>query len=292
MRIDQNEEEVLHRNYGMRADAISDDGDGGFSGTANVMGVMDAYRSVIFPGAYESPVIRAFIDDGFGTGNHNWANDIATIKDARADRQFLRIEAEYYPTDEAQQMRLKVKARHERKKSTGLSVGFSPNWRMVEDFSSGEKLLAYAKGLGADMSLFDPAIAKYEGYCWAIPKVARLYEVAIASVPATPGSQVEEARSVKDFLRADESLRVGIPLEEHSRLLRAAIVGYEARLVEVAASREENGQTPFVERVAQIESIRDSLSSILERCARSSPDLQREVEDFLLGEQIAALKSA
>ncbi len=282
--------EVLRRSFELRADAFRTEGHGGFSGVANVMGVLDSWRSVIFPGAYSPEVLREFEKTGFITKNHDWKEDVATIQSANSQGRELRISAEFHSDEESQKTRTKMQERAEREKMVGLSVGFSPDWSKVEDFDSGEKLLTYAKGCGADLTLFDPKLAEFKGYCWAIPTVSRLYEVAITSAPATPGSMADTVRSLNQFLN-DESLHAGMTLEDHLNAVRAAVLSAESRLVDLAQSREDDGRKPFIERVPQIMALRDSLSALLERCEAQNNepnDIRREIDDFLLDVELAS----
>ncbi len=188
--------DIVRRSFAMRVDSMSDDGAGGGVGTACVLGVIDSYRSVWSPRGFSKPVLANSVNEGFMTPNHDWEDDCGTIDALKIARNELKVEWQYYTTNDAQQVRQKCKDRMDRGKSIGLSIGASVNWAKCADFDSGEKLWTYAEGLGEPMELYDPAIRKHKGYCWIIPEVTRLYEVAITNAPAVPGSKVTEARSL------------------------------------------------------------------------------------------------
>ncbi len=286
-------EDIQRRTYELRAESIASGSTGGGKGVACVLGVLDAYRSVWSPRCYKKPVLTAFVQNGFISDSHDWSEDLATINMASVSGVALNIGWDWYSTDCAQQMRTKVNERIERGKTVGLSVACGIDWDQVADFNDGQKLWTYAEGLGEPMDLYDPTIRKYKGYCWFIPEVTRLIETAVTPVPAVPGSMATEGRSLNEFLRGE--LRVDLSLEENLRLVRAAVVGVEARMQETAEARESDDRRPFVERLPQLEALRDSLSSLIERCAPSTPaaarDLNREADDLLLDIELARLRA-
>ncbi len=292
MRKSQPTEQIERRSYELRAESVSSDGPGGLKGIANVMGVMDAYRSVWSTKAYGKDVLKTFVESGFISEAHNWSEDVATIDDAKVSRNQLNISATFHSTDRAQDMRTKCTERISRGKTVGFSVGCMLDWSEVQDFDSGEKLWLYAeKILADDMSLYDPAIRKYKGYCWIIPKVSQLVETAITQCPAVPGSQATEARSQLNLLQ-DSELRIGLPLEEHLRLVRTANAGLEARLVDKAELATSQDRRPFSERLGSIVAMRDSLNSLIESCRESDqPDeLNKRYTELVTQRRLASLR--
>lgn len=294
MRMPNQTDKPVFRHFDLRAQATSESASGGGRGTALVMGTLDAYRSVWSPRAYSKAVLAAFVAAGFISKGHCIRDDVATIDKAVVSRNQLDIEWSWHSTEDAQEQRTKVGERLERGKSVGLSVGAQINWSKCADFDSGEKLWTYAEGLGEPMDLYDPAIRKYKGYCWIIPEVTRLVEVAITLVPAVDGSRVDQSRSLNDLLQ-DPSLLTGLRLEEHLQAVRTAVVGLEARLVDKAELAHSQDRAPFRERLPQIEALRDSLSSLIERCrgheehAETAPDLDQRVDNLLLDLRMAGL---
>lgn len=289
----QQTNEIQRRSFALRAQSDSNSKDGGGSGIASVLGVMDSYRSVWSPKCYDKKVLAEFKQAGFISDSHKWDEDVATIDDAKVSRNELSIKWTYYSTDDAQQMRTKVSERIERQKEVGLSVGCMIDWAEVEDFDNGEKLWTYAERMiGDDMSLYDPAIRKYKGYCWIIPKVTRLVEVALTPIPAVPGSRVDESRSAIDLLQ-DSDLRTGLRLEEHLRLVQTAVAGLEARLIDKEQDCESQGRVGYVDRVPQIVALRDSLSALLTRCSTPEPqqvdDVTKRLADIEVARRLALL---
>jgi hypothetical protein len=294
MRMPTETDGPVFRQFDLRAQATTESASGGGRGTALVMGTLDAYRSVWSPRAFPKAVLAAFVANGFISRGHNIREDVATIDSARVSRNQIDIEWSWHSTDDAQEQRTKVGERLERGKGVGLSVGTILNWEKCCHFDSGEKLWTYCDGLGEPMELYDPAIRKHKGYCWIIPEVTRLVEVAITLVPAVDGSRVDQSRSLNDLLH-DPSLLTGLRLEEHLQAVRTAVVGLEARLVDKAELAASQDRAPFTERLPQIEALRDSLSNLIERCQDPTPqaepdlDLDQRVDNFLLDLRMAEL---
>lgn len=279
--MQQGDEPVI-RHFEFRAQASKESAEGGGNGVASVLGIMDSYRSVWSPNAYSKKVLAAFVSTGFISRGHNWNEDVATIDGASVNRNALNIAWSWHSTEDAQEQRTKVNERIERGKAVGLSVGAMLNWSKCADFDSGEKLWTYAMGLGEPMELYDESIRKYKGYCWLIPEVTRLCEVAITMIPAVPGSGVAQSRSLNDLLQ-DPSLLTGLRLEEHLQAVRTAVAGLEARLVDKAELCELQDRAPFTARLPQIEALRDSLSNLVDACRREPhEDLTTELDQLRL----------
>lgn len=258
--------------FEMRIDETREEGHGGGTGTACVLGTMDAYRSVWSPRAFSKPVLSTFVQSGFISDCHDWQRDLATIDIAKVNGRELNISWTWYSIDDAQEMRTKCKERKDRGKTVGLSIGASINWQKCADFDSGEKLWTYAEGLGEDMDMYDPAIRKHKGYCWIIPEVTRLYETAITLAPAVPGSQVAEARDMNDLLRGEAlgAMSFGDALET----VLGAVQGIEGRALEIEALRAPEGGRIGRDNLKRIEALRDSLSRLL------TPNSQTPADDL------------
>jgi len=144
---------------------ILDDGPhGSFSGYASVFGNTDRQNEVVIPGAF-SKTLPAFLKDGFGALNHEWASlPIATISEAREDSRGLYVKGEFHSTPDAQAARTIVRERLERGKSVGLSIGYKVT---DDEFKEGSRHL----------------------------KEVDLFEVSLVSVPANAEAQVEGIKS-------------------------------------------------------------------------------------------------
>lgn len=253
----------------MRAEAIHDDGSGGGTGIACACGVLDAYRSVWSPRAFSKAVLGAFVDSGFISDSHDWADDLATIDSASMRGAELAISWSWYPTEAAQEMRSKVATRIERKKSVGLSIGAMPEWASCAEFDSGEKLWTYCEGLGEPMNLYDPAIRKHKGYCWIIPKVARLVEAAITQIPAVPGSAVSAVRALNNV--SEGASRGDVPFSEELELVLGAVQEIEGRALDIEELRAATNGRIGRDNLRRIEAIRDSLTNLIGRNSQPEP---------------------
>ena len=165
-----------------------------FTGIANIMGKMDSYKSVIYPGAFSKEMLENFVKDGFISLNHNTAfNDtVATISRAWVEGNQLLVEAEFHSTATANKAKSICLERLEKGKSVGLSIG---GRGMEFLFSDGEELIKDMESRNIDMSLVDvDSITKHKSYVWGIPSVSSLVETALTFTPANIGSEVLQLR--------------------------------------------------------------------------------------------------
>lgn len=284
--------ERLVRVFESRATVLDSDS-GGIQGVAIQLGSLDSYRSVFSPNAFDSKCLREFVSGlGFISDGHDWSDDLATISEARVVGRDLRIVAEWYDTADAQQMRVKCKNRIDRGKAVGFSVGCMPDWSSVMEFDSGKKLWEYAdKVLKEDMSLYDPSIRKFDGWCWLIAKVKRLVEVAVTLVPSVPGSMVTDTRS--DDLANDPP---GVSFAQELDLALGAVARVAARAGNIAEMRAEKGGKISGENLGRIVALRDHLSGLIEAQAPEPSgsgdlsDVDRRLEGFDLNRRLARFK--
>lgn len=285
-------QELQRRSVGLRSDAVTDEGSGGFSGTANVMGRIDAYRSCIFPGAF-SKVLKSYVTSGAILFGHDWwSPEIGMPMDAQDRGKTVEITAEFHDDEEAQRIRGIVTKRLKAKKTVELSVGFWPEWEHVADFENGADLLAYARGRGCDMSLFDPEIASYEGWCWAIPEVRAWAETSIVHKAATPGSAVSDARGVMNDLSRGV---LAASLTDHLEMVLAANRGVASRLLRIRDQRVEEGRESLRGRATDIDALIRDLTelrdSVLLVDESELTDLDRQVDNFIVDLEIALLST-
>lgn len=262
---------------------------GTFDGVANVMGVIDSYDSVWFPGAFSgNGALDAFVARGWIAADHDWDIDEAIGYPTAASESgnLLEISGAFHSTSRAQSVRAILS---ERPGPTGLSVAAGLNWDRVAYFESGSDLWAFAQGSGFDMALFDPSIRVHDGYCWAIPEVSELREVSITLTPAVPGSTVATVRSAIDELR--EGSRAGLTLEDHLDGALAVLQGVGSRLRDYVADRAADGRGGSRARshqLSQLATLARDLERTLERGFSAPPKgdtlrLQMETEQFLAG---------
>ncbi len=163
----------------------------------SVMGMIDLGGDVIFPGAFKK-VIKSFLQTGFVADTHGWdmADLIAMPVSMQEQGNLLVSEAEFHSTQDAQNVRTKVRERLARNLSVGASIGFYTAKDGRAYFDNGEALLAYAEETGADLSLFDAkGIKAWGDWCRAITQVEKLYEYSIVPVPMMPAAGVTEAKA-------------------------------------------------------------------------------------------------
>ncbi len=176
------------------------------AGVANVMGVADRGRDVVFPYAFRG-AIPAFLASGFVPVGHNWGGLPVAMPTKAEDRgRELYVEAEFHSTPEAQSAKTVVQERLGKGLAVGFSVGF---WAQRADwnwFESGRELLKWAGDNGHDLSLFDVSGIEALGSCRGIVKASELFEFSIVSVPMNRDSGVRQIKSL---------LEGGLPLSDH-----------------------------------------------------------------------------
>lgn len=143
----------------------SDDGHGSFSGYGSLFGVKDLGGDVVVAGAYADTVAQ-FKERGFIAWGHDWANPVATIREAREDARGLFIEAEFHSDPQSQQARTRTVERLARGKFMGLSIGY-----LAEDVD-------------------------YQPDARVLKKV-RLFETSLVTVPMQPDAGVTAAKSAE-----------------------------------------------------------------------------------------------
>jgi phage head maturation protease len=279
--------ETIIRRSEMQLRVEDSGGNGSFSGAANVTGRMDSYGSVIFPGAFVG-ALDSFVARGWIAADHEWdlVDAVGQPTAAREVGVRLEIEGTFHSSERAQTVRTIAS---ERRGPTGFSVGFRPDWDSVAYFETGQALLDYAAGLGADLSLFDPALRTSEGYCWAIPTVQELREVSFTLIPANDAATVDSVRSALDDLR--EGSRAGLTLESHLDSALAVLQGVTARLRDYVADRAADGRQGSPRRghqIRQLHALSSDLERVLERGFATPPDgdvlrLQMQTERLLSG---------
>lgn len=189
--------------FEMASTVIKEDTPNSLHGIANVMGVVDSYRSVFYPGAYKKKVMDDFVESGFITYNHVVREEFPVGMPTKMSTQgyALLLSMDFHEkSTKSQELRDICMERMSKNKKVGLSVG---GYGEEVYFKNGKNLLAHAEGLGCNMDLFDAkTIEKYTDGIWGIPEVNRLKEVAITFCPAVPGSDVIAVRS-EDVIEFD-----------------------------------------------------------------------------------------
>jgi phage head maturation protease len=182
-------------------------------GVASVMGNLDnaSIRDVIYPIAFGA-CLTSFLAAGFVADSHDWSKMVAMPLDAHVDGNALVTESEFHSTPDAQDLRTKCMERMANGLAVGLSIGFSIAVGGCRMFANGDDLLAHAREMGCDMSLFDVAgISAWKSKCRGIWDISDLYEYSIVSVPANP---LANATDVKNLNAEFKSQYLGAYLEQ------------------------------------------------------------------------------
>lgn len=267
------------RHYTFRAE-ISDQGNGVLTGIASQVGVIDAYRSVIMPKAFDG-CLGDFLKAGHVCFNHDSSKWIGFPTSAKMNGRNLEVSGEFYDDEFSQSVRKKIATRLERNLTTDFSIGFRPDWDTVNYFGNGEQLWQYAAKAGEDVSLIDPSVREFAGYCWSIGRVKDLGEWGPVMAGATPGASATGVRSLNDL--RDGSL-AGLSLENHLDCALAAVEGAISRFEDYAEKKADDGRAASTTRLAQIEALASSLSGLAARCRADDPKwrkLQMEADAFL-----------
>lgn len=165
-------------------------------GAASVLGNIDSYGDVMFPGCY-GMALSGFLKDGFVAVGHEWDDlPVAMPKVAEERGNQLYTEATFHSTSTAQDARTVCRERLDNGLSVGLSVGFYCTRDGCMNFQDGAALIAYASANGFDMRLFDvPTITAHEDPLLGILKVERLIEYSIVPIPANRLAQAMSAKA-------------------------------------------------------------------------------------------------
>lgn len=281
-------EAIQRRENPISRESFLSDGNGGVTGIANVMGGLDSYRSVIFPGAYRDTLGR-FVDSGCILEGHDWTGQsIGYIDEAKEEGRHLVSKGSFYPTRKAQDVRQVCSTRMEAGKKVELSVGFHPLWSEVRDFRDGYELWRFAEDRGYDMGLFDPAIKDDKGWCWGIPVVKDLIEKSVVHRGASPGSELTDVRSATNNLKSGV---LATRLEDHLELALAAVAGVTRR-IELLRDRRETEGRDF--KGAEVQDLITALSGLQKATTpienTAADELSLRIDNALLDARLTLLR--
>lgn len=228
---------------------------------ASTTGNIDRSGDVLAPGAFKSPVLRDFVENGAILVGHEW-DDLPIgmpVSASVSNDQIISI-AQFHNTDKGQEARTVAMERMEAGKSVSVSVGFMPDYDSVEWYESGKKMLESCEEKGMDMTKFDVnSIRKWAGSCRLIRSVSELFEWSIVLVGMNPRAKTISVKS-------GESL--GISLEEHLSLSLAGM----KRTLEVAELRSLEDRKLSDERLQVVKDIRAIADSVLAFTTKSDVD--------------------
>jgi hypothetical protein len=223
---------------------------------ASACGVLLRNGAVILPGAFSPKVLRDSVKKGWVDVSHEWDGEPIGIFDkVYMDGDTLMIEATFHSHEDAQTQRQIVSERLANGKEVAVSIGYGVDYNKVRHFESGKDLWDWCKEEGYDMSRFDKAISKEQGWCWVIPSVTELNEVSICNIGMNPSAKVIEVNS--ELEQNDSGERMTL-----SDALDSALAAVE-RAKQVNEMRVKDGRTINPDRVSQLSAIQDSVSGLL-----------------------------
>jgi phage head maturation protease len=180
-----------HRTFEFRAKAAES---GEIEGAAAVIGNLDSYRTVIFPGYFTDEVLADFLRRGFIADSHDWSKPIGMPRSAEVRGRELFTVGRFHSDPESQVVRTRAVERIDNALQVGLSIGFLS--AEERPFKNGQALLDYASSQGFDMALFDAqGIAAFAQPCRGLILCKRLFEYSIVSVPANDEATAPDVRA-------------------------------------------------------------------------------------------------
>ncbi len=209
------EKRVLGIGHELRALDPKEGDSGGFSGYANLTGIVDEYSSMFMRGCYTN--LDSLVRDGFVPVGHDWGElGVAYITLAEEREKGLYIEVRFHSDADAQRVRTRVQERIANNKSVSLSIGFFT----LEDETT-----------------------EIDGKAVRMIKKIDVCEVSIVNVPGTPGSQIDDVRGVTANAQyADVLGAVGVLLDRFDQIagLRKGVSeGRKAEALELAGKLDE-----------------------------------------------------
>lgn len=175
--------EKLEYKYAPFSLKTSDDGRGEFTGCANFCGYLDDGGDIIPTGGFNG-VLKEFLKSGFIAHSHEWNIKDGVIGyplEAHEDENGLFVKGKFHSTDDAQDIRTKMKERAEDGLDVGLSIGYrggAPVFVYPKDYE--KELPKYLKPEFVSEGLQK---AKRFKSIRVLPKLTQLKEVSVVTSP-------------------------------------------------------------------------------------------------------------
>lgn len=180
-----------------------EDGPGGFEGHTSISGNLDDGGDIVLDGGFKD-VLDTFLKSGFTAHSHEW-----NIKDgvigypmkAYEDENGLFISVKFHSTEDAQNVRTKMRERIADGKDVGLSIGYrpqSPIYVYPKDYEKELPKYLSPKYLNEGLEK-----AKQFKFVRVLPKISELKE---CSVVTSPMNGVAQVTSVKDSSDVEDRL--------------------------------------------------------------------------------------
>lgn len=269
--------------------SLDDTTAGGFSAYATIFGELDDTGDIILPGAYKN-TIPQFLKRGFIARSHDWSTAIGMPTAAEEDGRGLVVEARYHNTPEAQNQRLILNERRDAGMDAFVSIGF--------DYPEGTPIFVRRDDYATEIpkysapSLVQQNLEKAQRFpeVRVLPAI-HLYEISVVQVPALASASVTGAK--------EGSLPAGLPLDEHSKSVLAAVGEYAHREADLSELRTKEGRPISEARRARISAIvgaldglaavRDDLQSLLDETQPKPKDDEQTEEGEKAVAHVAAL---
>jgi HK97 family phage prohead protease len=225
------------------ADLKIDSRSGEFSGYASIFGNIDGGGDIVVPGAFKKS-LPAFLQDGFISWSHDWAEPIAMPTKAYEDKVGLVLAGTFHSTPEAQRARTISAERLAAGKRMGLSIGYGVE---EEEFSPKGRLL----------KVINP-----------------LYEVGFVTVPMNREANLSAVKAANGGNAGTVELR-DLALDSGTSLAEsvARFLGDGEALLKqfqaMADLRQKEGRTLSTANRRRLAELRDAIDGIL---AETDPD--------------------
>lgn len=277
-------EAVSRRDVPVEA-SIRADGSGILSGNANVMGVIDSYRSIFVPGCFRD-ALPNFLARGHMIWNHSSGEWIGTPKIAEERGRFLYVEGEFYSDAESQSKRQKLVERDDRGKLTDFSITFRIDWDQVNEFRNGAAAYDHLVAVnGIPVSMLDPEMRNDPDPCWTIHRVLWLAEFGPVMVGAVPGAVATGVRGENDF-ESLGSLSGPTAFDQHFETVLSAVDKVIERYRDYAGMRSNQNKDVPKNRFGQAVALRAKLDELIRSTSPSDPEwirLQMEADAIVSG---------
>lgn len=185
----------------------SEDGRGEFTGCANFCGYLDDGGDIIPQGGFNS-ALPEFLKGGFIAHSHEWNIKDGVIGypvEAHEDENGLFIKGKFHSTNDAQDVRTKMKERADDGLDVGLSIGYrggTPIFIYPKDY---EKELP--KYLKPDFLTEGLQKAKRFKNVRVLPKLSQLKEVSVVTSPMNILSSIDGVKSDRELSEREQEMK-------------------------------------------------------------------------------------
>lgn len=250
--------------------------EGGFEGYGSPFHQLDSYGDIVMKGAYND-VIERFLEDGFNVDSHDWSyrSAIGFPTEAREDDYGLFFRSVFHGTEDAQQVRQKMKERAAAGKKIFFSIGYYIKEAEILTYEQVEEKLSSTL-TAAELEKAKAFAGKY-GRVRLLKKID-LAEVSVVLRPAAMGaygtgvksadggeqkteseSEIPAATQKTENKSADDRPD-GQPLEVRQAVALAAVDDIIASWKDISDLQVKEGRAISESRRRRIKDLRDTLA--------------------------------